>query len=468
MAFNQFSRFSVFKVMNVFLQQLAEYGSSFLVVAFLLDSETGNMVRSKTNARKSTIPIEELDDVPTKRPAYGYNIFVADFIRGLRLGLGEGPRGFSGHVRKSEAYEQAGIVWLEDRPPTCHDWQAMYKKIYFDRKAARGELPRTRKRKKRDEVENWASIRARCTPKQLVDLNKALSHERRDALVKRNPFHNLLQLNCDWLNREFCVKLVERFNMKTRSLEFGDGRVCPIRKEDFERVLGIPSGSRRVPTRCEEKHRVAIDKLFGKENDEGFKDVFKGLSFAQLKKVILQQDSSDSQFQRAYMLFALGSFLCPTTKDAIGPVLFPAVTCAKMAKIKTYKWPAFILEWLVDQIRSFRDRASKKPRPLHGQSVGGCLFLLMIIYFDRFPMNVVSGEHSAEQGQIPIALWTKDLILKRIKMEPEDIPSKEVVLAAFPPHNMKNPAYIQQYHNYIYQFIENADNLRAMDVFFVG
>ncbi|KAH7854664.1 hypothetical protein Vadar_016616 [Vaccinium darrowii] len=32
----------------------------------------------KTTARKSTLPIEDLDDVPTKRPAYGYNIFVQD------------------------------------------------------------------------------------------------------------------------------------------------------------------------------------------------------------------------------------------------------------------------------------------------------------------------------------------------------------------------------------------------------
>ncbi|KAH7835480.1 hypothetical protein Vadar_026494 [Vaccinium darrowii] len=324
--------------------------------------------KNKATACKSTMPIEDLDDVPTKRPAYGYNIFVADFIRGLRLGLGEGPRGFIGHVRKSEAYEQAGIVWLEDRPPTCHDWQAMYKKIYFDRKATRRELPRTRKRKRGDEVENWASIRTRYTPKQLVDLNKALSEERRDALVKRNPFHNLLQLNCDWLNREFCVKLVEWFNMKTHSLEFWDERVCPIRKEDFERVLGMPSGSR----------------------------------------------------------------------DAIGPALFPAMTCAKMAKIKTYRWPTFIMEQLVNQIKSFKDRASKKHRPLHGQSVGGCLFLLMIIYFDRFPMDVMSGEHSVEH-QLPIALWTNDLMVKGIRMEPEDIPPKEAVLADFPPHNMKNP-----------------------------
>ncbi len=44
-----------------------------------------------------------------------------------------------------------------------------------------------------------------------------------------------------------------------------------------------------------------------------------------------------------------------------------------------------------------------------------------------------------EEGQPPIALWTMDLIQKRIRTEPNDVAMEESLLAALPPHGLHDP-----------------------------
>ncbi|KAH7866198.1 hypothetical protein Vadar_016952 [Vaccinium darrowii] len=163
--------------------------------------------------------------------------------------------------------------------------------------------------------------------------------------------------------------------------------------------------------------------------------------------------------QMAYMLFALGCLLCPTMKDVVGSRLFPAVyDDDNMDTMKTYKWPAFMLDWLANEIQNYKDRESKQ-HPCQGKGVGGSLFILMIIYFDRFPLTV----DIAKESVLPNAAWTKELIDERIRLEPEDKPSKESVLSKFPPHNMKIPGFIQAYEDLVYNFKRNAKNLRKLD-----
>ncbi|KAI8538556.1 hypothetical protein RHMOL_Rhmol09G0113000 [Rhododendron molle] len=78
-----------------------------------------------------------------------------------------------------------------------------------------------------------------------------------------------------------------------------------------------------------------------------------GIEIFKLENVI-KEGNTDRRFHRAYMLFTLACLLCPTTKEVGGNRLFPGVVADDLETIKTYKWPAFVLDWLVNQIRNYK------------------------------------------------------------------------------------------------------------------
>ncbi|KAH7840715.1 hypothetical protein Vadar_020594 [Vaccinium darrowii] len=118
---------------------------------------------------------------------------------------------------------------------------------------------------------------------------------------------------------------------------------------------------------------MCVEGIHRDKMNDYFKE-FKGIKLSALRDVVLRK-KSDDKFQRAYMLFALGCFLCPTQKDVVSR-LFPGVVTDEMEKIKRYKWPEFVLNWLVEEIRNYKIKASKGPS-CSAQGVGGALFILM-------------------------------------------------------------------------------------------
>ncbi|KAF7112350.1 hypothetical protein RHSIM_RhsimUnG0238500 [Rhododendron simsii] len=133
------------------------------------------------------------------------------------------------------------------------------------------------------------------------------------------------------------------------------------------------------------------------------------------------------------MLFTLGCLLCPTTKEVVGNRLFPGVVADDLETLKTYKWPDFELDWLVNEIQNYKVRITKG-RGRKAEGVGSSLFLLMVIYFD---LHLLDGEIGKEP-EAPIGLWMKELIDIRISKEAEDKQIEDSVFSQFPPHNLKN------------------------------
>ncbi|XP_058192092.1 uncharacterized protein LOC131309481 [Rhododendron vialii] len=251
------------------------------------------------------------------------------------------------------------------------------------------------------------------------------------------------------MHRVFAMHLVQCFNPETCSIEFRRGLIVHITEEDVGRVLGMPIGDTPVPTECLELHRTKIE--------EDFKGGFKGIEIVKLENVIKKGDT-DGKFHRAYMLFTLGCLLCPTTKEVAGNRLFPRVIADDLETLKTYKWPAFVLDWLVNEIRNYKVRVTKG----HGrkaEGVGGSLFLLMVIYFDLHPLDVEIGK----EPEPPIGLWTKELIDIRISKEAEDKPIEDYFFSQFPPHNLKNQICIDMYKDFMRQFMNNLKRLHEMD-----
>ncbi|KAG5555783.1 hypothetical protein RHGRI_006433 [Rhododendron griersonianum] len=285
-------------------------------------------------------------------------------------------------------------------------------------------LPRPTKKKKKSKGERKKKkvplfITTRCSPRKFVSLIGTLTTDQREAIKAFNPFHTLLGVKCGHMHRAFAMHLVQCFNPETCSIEFRRGVVVHITEEDVARVLGMPIGDTPVPTECLESHRQKIQQDF----HGGYKEI----KIVELENEIKKQ-STDGTFHRAFMLFTLGCLLCPTTKEVVGSRLFPGVVADDLQTLKTYKWPAFVLDWLV-------------------------------IYFDLNPLDVEVGN----ELDPPIGSWTKEFIDVRISKEMEDMPIEDSVFSQFPPHNLKNQICIDMYKEHMRQFIKNSKFLHEMD-----
>ncbi|KAG5554048.1 hypothetical protein RHGRI_011798 [Rhododendron griersonianum] len=315
-------------------------------------------------------------------------------------------------------------------------------------------LPRPTKKKKKSKGERKKKkvplfITTRCSPRKFVSLIGTLTTDQREAIKAFNPFHTLLGVKCGHMHRAFAMHLVQCFNPETCSIEFRRGVVVHITEEDVARVLGMPIGDTPVPTECLESHRQKIQQDF----HGGYKEI----KIVELENEIKKQ-STDGTFHRAFMLFTLGCLLCPTTKEVVGSRLFPGVVADDLQTLKTYKWPAFVLDWLVNEIRNYKVRVTNKSGG-KAERVGGSLFLLMVIYFDLNPLDVEVGN----ELDPPIGSWTKEFIDVRISKEMEDMPIEDSVFSQFPPHNLKNQICIDMYKEHMRQFIKNSKFLHEMD-----
>ncbi|KAF7154723.1 hypothetical protein RHSIM_Rhsim01G0103900 [Rhododendron simsii] len=251
----------------------------------------------------------------------------------------------------------------------------------------------------------------------------------------------ILMENCVFFRIEvgLCVSIHARFasmdmsmidfgtNLDSRGyhrarIKFRRGVVVLITEKDVARVLEMPIGNTPVPTECLESHRQKIE--------EDFNGGFKGIEILKLENVI-KEGHTDGRLHRAYMLFTLGCLQCPTTKEVAGNRLFPGVVADDLETLKTYKWPAFALDWLVNEIRNYKVRVTKgrgrKELAVVLQNYD--FFILQVIYFDLHPLDGEIGK----EPKAPISLWTKELIDIRISKVAEDKPIEDsVFLSSLP------------------------------------
>ena len=96
---------------------------------------------------------------------------------------------------------------------------------------------------------------------------------------------------------------------------------------------------------------------------------FDGATDTQLEEMIGQGTSNDF-FKRAFLLYILSGFFCPTSKMAPSPKLLGAIV--DVDNVAKYNWSRLIFDWLAAQITLYKTSDPKL------NSIGGCLFFLMV------------------------------------------------------------------------------------------
>jgi len=149
-------------------------------------------------------------------------------------------------------------------------------------------------------------------PKSISVAHSLNFHQRN--LVKSIGFHHLLDLGCTSTPKSLIMWVANHFNVVTRTFIFPNGYKFTLCSENIHQVFGIPLGGSSIPNICTED----IKQMILEEK----KCSSKYPSSNELKDLITADFVGD-KFKNIFTLFAVSTFLCPTTSDLASRQYFP-------------------------------------------------------------------------------------------------------------------------------------------------
>ncbi|XP_076940624.1 uncharacterized protein LOC143609873 [Bidens hawaiensis] len=241
-----------------------------------------------------------------------------------------------------------------------------------------------------------ANLVTRCSPGRLVNVMKRFTPEQREA-VKEIGFGSLLDLKCRTLRRSLCLWLLERFNTIRRSLEICGKRI-PLSPRDVELVMGLPATGREVVNSGPDDLVADLRLKYNASN--------RGISVRFLEERLGEPEAGDD-FKRAFLLYVLGTLLCPTARLDVSPSFLHFLT--DMDSVHEYNWAKFLLDKLVREVSRFRQGKQR--------AVGGCLLFLQLFYYESV---AIGGPCELGPIVVPcLSSWTEEHISEREKQEKE-------------------------------------------------
>ncbi|XP_028089297.1 uncharacterized protein LOC114289727, partial [Camellia sinensis] len=237
-------------------------------------------------------------------------------------------------------------------------------------------------------------FQTRIALRSIVKIIRRLSMEQREA-VTSSGLGGLLNLRCTKLDHDLCEWLVQKFDPKTCSLNV-HGRRLLLTELDVHKLLGILAEGKTIELK---KSSQAFPKLF-----EELGVVQGPIKLNALREYLTKTEGAGEEFMRIFALYMLGAFLCPTTKDVVKQSFIHLIQ--NVDGMKDYNWSKFTLQFFVRGLCKYNSKSHSQPN--------GCLFLIMLFYFDRV---APSGCDAGRARSIPsLAYWGDAEIKATLKL----------------------------------------------------
>ncbi|KAG2642201.1 hypothetical protein PVAP13_2KG259258 [Panicum virgatum] len=232
---------------------------------------------------------------------------------------------------------------------------------------------------------------------KFIAVSKSLNANQRD-LVKTMGFHHLLDLCCSYIPKNLILWLVSHFDVTTRSFNLPNGYSFTLSAHLVHQVLGIPIGSSPLSTVNDESAKSMICL---ETNCNGKYPTINEL------KTLIDGNLGGDKFKRIFALFTITSFLCPTSSECASPDFFTAI--CNTDNIISYNWSTIVLEKLVVSISKFQQAISS----CSTASLGGCIFALMIIYFELLDLSELDLPDSIPR----IRFWSNENVATYVYLD---------------------------------------------------
>ncbi|KAL3526986.1 hypothetical protein ACH5RR_011642 [Cinchona calisaya] len=319
--------------------------------------------------------------VSTPRPACSWVHFSREFIK-------EYSASHPGSSGLKAATKAASDAWKLMSPDEKAKYTTRAREVwnkYLSTSPARSPKPRRQ-----------AKLVTRCSPGRLLNVLQRLTPEQK-ASVKSMGFGSILGLRCRTLRRSLCLWLLERFNTMRRSLEICGERI-PLTPLDVELVMGLAASGKDVVASGPDDLILELRQKYNATN--------RGISVRLLEEQLAAPDAGED-FKRSFVLYVLGTLLCPTARLDVSPTFLHFLT--NMDVIHQYNWGKFLLDRLVREVARYRQGKQL--------AVGGCLLFLQLFYYECV---AVRGLHELDSVSFPcLYSWGEEEISEREKQEKE-------------------------------------------------
>ncbi|KAL6512920.1 hypothetical protein OROHE_019710 [Orobanche hederae] len=317
----------------------------------------------------------------TSRPACSWVHFSREFIKEYTASH---PESSGLKVATKAASDAWKLMSPEEKAKYTNRAREVWDK-YLSNTPAR--IPKPRRQTK---------LVTRCSPGRLLNVLQRLTSDQK-AAVKSMGFGSILNLRCRTLRRSLCLWLLENFNTVRRSLEICGERV-PLTPRDVELVMGLASSGKDVVNSGPDELIAELRKKYNATN--------RGISVRLLEERLAVPESGED-FQRSFLLYVLGTLICPTARLDVSPSFLHFLT--NMDVVHQYNWGKFLLDRLVREVARYRQGKQR--------AVGGCLLFLELFYYE----SVAVGEPSELYPAIfpCLASWGEEEISEREKQERE-------------------------------------------------
>lgn len=223
-----------------------------------------------------------------------------------------------------------------------------------------------------------------CRPDLFKDVVSTFSDERK-AAVEEMGFGLLLQLRCDQLQCALCGWLVDRFDPDVSSIEV-HGKTFKLSPSDFENIMGVKDGGYDVELSDSED-----DDIQALKNIHCGKDKSR-ISMREIAKRLRQPNIVNDTFRVRFVLFLLGTLLCPTSSINLASQYLQPLR--ETSDIKFKNWATFSFKYLVEGVSAFKNRK-------RSCVINGCVLFLQLFYFDL----IVHGRTFVNRSLAPIVAW---------------------------------------------------------------
>ncbi|KAM3306183.1 putative protein isoform X2 [Capsicum chacoense] len=317
----------------------------------------------------------------TPRPACSWVHFSRDFIKEYSATHPESSGLKAATKAASDAWKLMGP---EEKAKYTTRAREVWDK-YLSSTPARAPKPRKQ-----------TKLVTRCSPGRLLNVLQRLTPDQKEA-VKSMGFGSILGLRCRTLRRSLCLWLLERFNTVRRSLEICGERI-PLTPRDVELVMGLPASGKDVVNSGSDELILELRKRYNATN--------RGISVRLLEERLAAPEAGED-FKRSFVLYVMGTLLCPTARLDVSPSFLHFLT--NMDVLHQYNWGKFLLDRLVREISRFRQGKQL--------AVGGCLLFLQLFYYES--VAVGAAYESAPVAFPCLFSWGEEEISEREKQEKE-------------------------------------------------
>ncbi|KAK9993974.1 hypothetical protein SO802_023677 [Lithocarpus litseifolius] len=238
------------------------------------------------------------------------------------------------------------------------------------------------------------SLYTRCAPNRVRLMALNLNESQR-FVIREMGFGSMLDLRSIQLDRDFCKWLVDHFDHNSCALDIC-GRRLPISTKDVEFILGIKSSGVDVSTVAGAEE---INHICQQHGLNAVGDIPINLLEGKLKEM----KTSGKEFVGFFLLFVLGTLLCPTPKPYIKRSFISILL--NIDEFKNLNWVKLVLDFLTRGVRKYKEK--------NRVGVNGCLLFLMLFYFEH--VNVETNlEHVSNRLQPRICYWGKKEVNQRM------------------------------------------------------